>query len=154
MSSAFVRGVMRLLQFVWMQREAVRRARRHLHVHAAREHDVRQIRDVTGIRAQHFVARVDDRRQRDVERLADAGRDDDLRARVVVHAVQPVEVPRDGMPQLDEPVVGGVVRLAILDAANRGLANLVRRHEVRLPDAQRDHALHARKQVEEPPDPG
>ena len=56
--------------------------------------------------------------------------------------------------QLDETVVRRVVRLAVLDALDRGLSDLVGRDEIRLADAERDDALHAGEEVEEAPDAG
>ena len=136
-----------------MQRESVVGPRRHLDVLAAGDEHARQIRDVARVRAQHLVPWIDDRLEGDIQRLAHPRRHDDLGARVVVHSVQPLQVARDRVPQLDEAVVRRVVGLAVLEAADRRLPDVIRRHEVRLSDPERDHAVHARQQVEEAADP-
>ncbi len=143
-----------LLQVIGVEGEAVLGTRRHLRVRATGEENTREIGDVARIGAQHLVALIDDGGERDVQRFADAGGRDDLGAGVVVDAVQALQVARDGGAQLDEAIVGRVVGLAILDALDGGLANLVRGDEVRLAHAERDHALHAREEVKEAPDAG
>ena len=58
---------------------------------------------------------------------------EDLLGRVVADAVQPLEVIRQGPPQLDGPVVGGVVRAALAQALDAGLDDLARACRSRAP---------------------
>ena len=72
MSSAFVRGVMRCS--ISSGRSAKPSSARvgTCMYRAAGEQHARQVGDVAGIGAQHFVAGIEDRLERDVQRLADA----------------------------------------------------------------------------------
>jgi galactose-1-phosphate uridylyltransferase len=48
----------------------------------------------------------------------------------------------DGAAQFDRAEVRGVVRLALFERVNAGLADVPRRVKIRLADAERNHVLH------------
>jgi hypothetical protein len=101
-----------------------------------------------------LVAGVAGRPQREVDRLRRADGDQDLVLGRVADAVAALEVGRDGATQLERPVVAGVVGAALAQALDARLDHVARRVEVRLPDAQADHVVHGRRDVEEPADAG
>jgi hypothetical protein len=87
-------------------------------------------------------------------RLGDADRDDHLVLRAVAHRVVLLDVGGDRAAQLDQAEVRGVVGLALLEGVDRGLADVPGRVEVGLADAERDHVLHLRDDLEEVADAG
>ena len=90
------------------------------HRHAAGQADARRVGHEARLVVDHLVAGVDGRPQRGVHALRRADRDHQLGARVVGHAVTRLEVVGDQLAQLDHPAVGGVVRLARLQAGDGG----------------------------------
>ncbi len=58
----------------------------------------------------------------------------------------------DGLAQLDQAVVGGVVGLALGDGVEGGFGEALRSDEVGLPHAQRDDTLHVGYELEEAAD--
>ena len=74
--------------------------------------------------------------------------------RVVVDAVEAAEMGGDRLAQLRQAVVRGVGGQAVLDGADGGLADAVRRDEVGLADAERDDAVGGGDQLEEAADAG
>ncbi len=74
--------------------------------------------------------------------------------RVEPRAVQAFEMPGDGLAEGQQPVVRGVVGPAQLQCLDAPGGDDPRRGEVRLADAQRDHALRGLHQVEEAADAG
>ena len=106
------------------------------------------------LRHDHLVARVEQGGHRQVQRLADAYRDQDFAVRVVVDTVKRLEIGADGPAQLSRAGIGGVARLAVLEAGDAGLQDHVRRDEIRLADAEADDVLHRRGDVEKLADPG
>ena len=90
----------------------------------------------------------------ELEGLADAGGDHDLGRRVVADAVEALEVVGEGLSQLQEAVVRGVVGAALVQGADGGLGEMAGRVEVGLADAEGDDVLHAADEVEEAADAG
>ena len=80
--------------------EIVLHAAGDLHRHAARQDHLRLVGDEARGGDDHFVARVQDGGQRQVQRFRDAHGDDDLVDRVVAHAVQPLQVRGQRLAQL------------------------------------------------------
>ena len=119
-----------------------------------RENDRRRVRDVTGLVVQHLVARIDHRAQGQVQRLAHADGDEDFVLRVVGSLERLLHVARELLAQLEQAQVGRVVRRAPFQREERGFADVPRRIEVRLPDAETDDVLHRADDVEEVPDAG
>ena len=72
--------------------------------------------------------------------------------RVVLDATEPPGALGDELAQLEQAVVRGVMSVPGADRADRGLADLRRRHEVGFADPQGDDALRRRDEVEELPD--
>ena len=85
----------------------------------------------------------------DVEGLAGAARDHDLGGGVVRDAVQGLDLLAEGFAQLEETVVGGVVRLALLYALDGGTADGFRGYIIGFADAERDNVVDRTEQVEE-----
>jgi hypothetical protein len=133
--------------------ETVLPAGRHRHRDAAGEPHARLVGDVAGFRHDHLVAGVEQHPQRQVQALRDAGGDQALGARVVVGAVAAGQVGADQLAQPEQPGVGGVGGVAVLQGVDPGLADPPRGDEVRLADAQGDHVVHLRGDVEELADP-
>ena len=135
------------------QTEVVRGVGRHRHELTAGHARRRQIRHVARVRAEHFVAGVQQRAQGDVERLARPARDDDLVLRVVVDAVEPLDMRAQLLAQFKQAVVRGVVRVATLDAGDRCPANGLGGNVVRFAHAQRDHVVDRAEEVKKLADP-
>ncbi len=137
-----------------IQREVVIEARRHVHDGPAREHDRRHVCDVAGLVEDDLVAGIAGRAEGQVHGLRRADRDQDLARRVVADAVEPLQVIRQGPPQLDGPVVRGVVGAALAQALDAGLDDVAGRVEVGLADTEADDVVHRCRDVEEAPDTG
>jgi hypothetical protein len=105
--------------------------------------------DVARLVVEDLVARIEQRPQREVYRLRDADRHEDLVVGPVAERVVALHIRRDGPAQLEEPEVRGVVGLALLEGVDRGLADVPGRVEVRLADAERDDVPHLRDDLEE-----
>ena len=144
-------GAWRDLGFQHGAREAkaVLGARLDRHRHAVREEDRRAIGDVARLVVKHLVARVEQRPQRQVQRLADADRDEHLVVRVVFGAEVLADVAGQRAAQVEVAEVAGVMRRAAFEREDGGFAHVPGRVEVRLADAQADHVLHRRDDVEE-----
>ena len=120
---------------------------------AAGKDNARNIRDVRRVGHDDLVALVERRAQREVDGLGDADRHEDLRVGVVRDSPEPRGVLGDRLAERSDAVVRRVFRLAVLDRADGGLAESLRRREVGLADAERDDAFDAGHEVEEAPDP-
>src|SRR5207245_7573449 len=125
----------------------------HRYRDAAGQHDARHVGHVRGIRDDHFVAVVECRPQREIDRLGHADGHEDLALGVVPDASQLLGVLADRFAQRADAVVGRVLGLTLFDGPDRGLAEALGRDEVRLADPQRDDALGSRDQIEKAPDP-
>jgi len=124
------------------EREAVLRKRRHGHGDAVRERDARRIADVARLVIHHLVAGIDERAAGEVEAFADADGDDDFIFRRVDDVEILLDVFADGTAQFDEAEVGRVMRLALFERVDAGLADVPGRVEIRFADAERDGVLH------------
>ena len=142
------------LQHRARQAEPVVGARLDRHRHPVREQDRRPIRHVARLMVKHFVARVEQRPQRQVQRLAHADRDQHLVLRVVFGAKGLADIAGQGAAQFEVAEVAGVMRRAAFEGEDGGFAHVPGRVEVGLADAQADHVLHGRDQVEEIADAG
>ena len=105
--------------------------------------------DVAGVGAEDFVAVVDERAEGDVEGLTGAAGNDDLGGGVVGNAVERVQLLTEGFAELHEAVVGGVVRLALLDALDGGAADGFGGYIIGFTDAEGDNVVDGAEQVEE-----
>jgi hypothetical protein len=98
-----------------------------------RERDARMITDVTRLVEHHLVARIHERAESDIQRLTHA----DGHKNFVLGAVADVKilfnVAIDGAAQFDEAEVRGVMRFALFQRVNGGLADVPRRIEVGSP---------------------
>jgi hypothetical protein len=74
--------------------------------------------------------------------FADADGDDDLVFRRVADVEILLDVFADGAAQFDQAEVRGVMRLALFERVNAGLADVPGRVEIRFADAERDGVLH------------
>ncbi len=136
-----------------IQREVVLHAGRHEDGHPAVEDHRRLIGHVRGVVQDDLVARIDDGRHGRRHGLGRADRHADLTLRVVIHLIQPRQVPRDGPTQFERAVVAGVVGAPRPKRPHALLDDLWWGREVRLADAQADDVGHRGDHVEEPPDP-
>ncbi len=134
--------------------EAIFGAAGDFHRHAARQHHLRLVGDKAGRGDDDFVARVEQGGHGQVQGFGYAHADDELRLRVVGHAVQAVQVRRKRLAQLQAPGVGGVVRLPAVEGTDARLQNVLRGLEIRLADAQRDDIVHGGNDVEKAADAG
>ena len=82
--------------------ESVLSEARHGHRHAVGQRDAGRVADIARFVVNDLIAGIDDGPQRDVERLADADADEDLRLRIVAHAESPGDVAADGRTQLGQ----------------------------------------------------
>ncbi len=109
--------------------------------HAAGHQDGRSVAHEAGLVVDHFVAGIGDRAQSDVDGLADAHRHENLRLRIVFRAELARDIAADGLAQAGIAPVRRVVRLATLQGGHGLVAHRLRRVEVRLTHAQRNHVL-------------
>ena len=131
------------------QAETILGFRLHCERHAAGEKNRRAIRDVARLVIQHFLAGVDERTQREIQRLADADGDEHFVVGVVFRAEILGDVFGQRPAQFDVAEVAGVMRRATFKREDGGLADVPGRVEVGLANAQTDHVLHGRDDVEE-----
>ena len=89
-----------------------------------------------------LVAGVQHGAQQDVEGFGDADGAEDLGLGVVFRAVVTGDVAGDLLAELLGAAVVRVGRATFLEGSDRGLADVVRRDEVRLADAERHRVLH------------
>ena len=94
--------------------------------------------DPVGRRDDDLVARVQRGDKRVIEHLLAAGGDGDL-ARLVVEPVVPLELGADRLLQLRDAVGRGVARFPCVNRRLGRVPDILRRVEIRLPSAQRDH---------------
>ena len=134
--------------------EVVVVAGRDTHRNAARELDARRIRHEAGLVVDDFVAWIQDRAEAGVNRLGGANGDGQLANGVVGDAVSLLQVLGDQVAELQDPAVGGVVGLPVLEAVDGRPDDRLWRREVRLPDGQADHIAHLGQHVEESADSG
>ena len=141
-------------EFLRFQREAVLLAGLDRHRLAVGHDDARTVGNVAGLVVDHLFARIEQRAQREIDRLGHADGDEHLGRRVVRNVEEPADVARDRLAQRKQAEVRGVGRLAFFQRVDGGLADVPRGDEVRLADAQRDHAFAALHEFEEITDAG
>ncbi len=130
----------RLLERLGAQLEAVVLLARHQHRLAVGQRDDVRIADPARARDDDLVVLVQ-RRQHGIEdHLLAAGRDDDL-LRFVVDARVTEKLLRHGLAQHRRAGDIGIVRLVVLDGADRRVLDVARRVEVRFALRERDHVL-------------
>ena len=101
-----------------------------------------------------LVAGVERGGERQVERLGDADGDQYLAGRVIGLAIHPVQVLGEGAAEFYEARVGGIVGLSLLQRLYARLHDGLGGVEIGLSDAQADHVIHRRRDVEEATDAG
>ena len=106
------------------------------------ERDARSVAHVAGLVVEDLVAGVERRAQEDIERLGDADGPEDLGLGIVFRTVITGDVARDLLAELLGAAVVRVGSATLLKRSDRGLADMIRRDEVRLADAERDRVLH------------
>ena len=97
------------------------------------ERDARRIADVARLVIHDLVAGIDERAAGEIEPLADADGDDDFVFRRVADVEILLDVFVDGAAQFDEAEVGRVMRLALFERVDAGLADVPGRVEIRFP---------------------
>ena len=89
-----------------------------------------------------LVAGVQHGAQEDVEGFGDADGAEDLSLGIVLRSVVTGHVAGDLFAELLGAAVIRIGRAALLEGSDRGLADMIRRDEVRLADAERHRVLH------------
>ena len=90
------------------------------HRHAAGKNHLGRVGHETRLGHNHLVAGVHDGGQRQVQGFRNADRDEQFALGVVTHAVQALQVARQGLAQLDGAGVRGVSRLAAVERGDAG----------------------------------
>ena len=91
---------------------------------------------------EHFVAGIQQRPQGQIDRFGDTDRNEDFGERFIGNLKMPTHIVGDRAAKSREPEVRGVSSATSLQRENRRLANVPRRREIRLPDAQRNNIIH------------
>ena len=117
--------------------------------HAVGKEDGRPVGDVARLVVKHLIARVEQRAQGQVQRLAHTDGDQHLVLRVVIGAKHLADVAGQCAAQFQVAEIAGVVGGAAFEGKDGGFADMPGCVEVRLADAQADHVLHRRDDVEE-----
>ena len=91
---------------------------------------------------EHFVAGIQQRPQGQIDRFGDADRNEDFGERFIGNLKMPTHIVGDRAAKPGQPEIRGVASASALQGENRRLANVPRRREIRLPDAQRDDIVH------------
>ena len=136
-----------------IEREVVLVAGRDMPHDAAREDDGRHVGDVRRLVEDDLVTRVAGGAQREVDRLRGADRDQQLGRRVVVDAVQALQVAGQRLAELERPVVARVVGAPFAEALDARLHDRPGRVEIGLPHPEADDVVHRGEDVEEAADP-
>src|ERR1017187_7588390 len=98
---------------------------------------------------ENFVAGIDDGPQRDVQALAHTDRDEDFRIRIVLDLEGGLQVGADRLAELDQAEIGSVTGAPAFQREDGGFANMPRRDEPRLANAERHDIVHRLDDVEE-----
>src|ERR1035438_7276559 len=98
---------------------------------------------------ENFVAGIDDGPQRDVQALAHTDRDEDFRIRIVLDLEGGLQVGADRLAELDQAEIGSVTVASAFEREDGGFANMPRRDEPRLANAERHDIVHRLDDVEE-----
>ncbi len=93
----------------------------NFHRDATRQHGLGLVGHETGRWDDQFIAWVEQRRGCQVKRFRPAHRDDDLGLRVVLHLVMQVEMGRQGLAQVQDPGIGGVMGIPVPQRGDPGL---------------------------------
>ena len=121
----------------------------HAHGSSARENHAGAVADIAGFRHQHLVAGGKHGPQGYVNGFAGAHGDDHLRVRVVRRVIAPLQITADLLTQRQQTAIGRILRLAVHNAVNGGIADVIRRNEVRLAHAEGNRVLHGGGQIKE-----
>ena len=136
-----------------IQRKIVFLVGRHRDRHAVCHPDFGVIGDIAGFVVDDLVARIRDRADCQVQRLADADRDDAFMHRIIFHLVIFRHIVADGFAQREQAQIGGVARMAAFQRVDRPLPDRPRRDEIRFSDSEGDHIVHRVDQFEKVADP-
>ena len=104
--------------------------------------------DVAGLADDYLVARVQDAAEGRVHALARSDRDDYLFLGIVESPIA-LQIAGDFLAQLDEPPVGGVARLPLLQVVEGFFPHEPGGGKVRLADGQGNHVVMADEHLEE-----
>ena len=109
----------------------------------------RFVADERGLGNDDLVASFHQRAEREVDRLAAADGDERLCLRFICNAKASFVVFGDFFQQVCKAAVGRIPCSALLQTADALVADVPRRLEVGLADAQRDHVLHLIRDIKE-----
>jgi len=115
-----------------------------------RQRDRRGVGNITGLMVKDGLAGIEDGAQGEVDRLAHADRDENLRIRIVGRPEDFPHIPGDFAAQLQAPEIGRVPRPPVLQRVNGCFPHTPRGGGIRLADAQGDDVpafLHQLKKV-------
>ncbi len=111
-----------------------------------------RIRHKAGLWNEDFVAGIQNGEHGCLHRLAHAHGGKHLRLHVVRHAISILQIGYDRLAKVLASGVGGVTCGAVVERVDTGLHSGLRRHEVGLTNAQRDHIIHGGGNLKEAPD--
>ena len=144
----------RLFQRLGGQHEVVGFAGGHGHRAAACEDHAGGVADIAGFWHQYLFAGVEQSPQRQINALAGPYRDQNFILGVIGNMETVVHIGGDLLPQFQKAPVAGVLGLAVQNAVDGRVADVVGRDEVRLANAQRDRAGDGGRHIEEFADAG
>ena len=130
-----------LLQFLRRQTESVLRLQWNRYRNSPAQLHAGNVGHIGGFNHQHFVSRIHQRTQRQINPLACTHCNKDL-IRPVIVQIELFQILRCRRTQLHGTAVVGVLRLGAPDGGDRRLPDMLRRLEVRLPDAKRQSPVH------------
>ncbi len=143
-----------LLEPLGCQPEPVLEGGRHRHRLGPGQRDHGPVRHVARLVIGDLHAGLGHGPNRQIQPLAHPDGHQNLGVRVVGHPERALHVGRDRPPQLERAPVGGVAGGPVIEGKDRSLANLPRRDEVGLADAEADHVLPRADDLEEVADSG
>ena len=135
------------------QRKTVLSLGLNRHRNPMRHDDARAVGHIARLVIDHFIARVHQRAQGEIDGFGNAHGDQNLTRRIIADVKEILDIPRNRASQCQGAEVRGVGRLAFFQRINRRLANVPRRREIRLAHTQRNHIvapLHQFKEIANP----
>ncbi len=115
---------------------------------AAGERDLSLEVRVARVGDEHLVPRIDPDQEREQQRLHGADRHEDLRGRVNPVAIDVLDLLRDGLAEIEVPLVRRVLGEAVAERLAGSLDDVRRGREARLAHRQADGPGHAGRHVE------
>ena len=120
--------------------------------HTARHPGTGHIGHIARLRNQHLITRIQHDPHGHVNGLGAADGHHGFLHGIIVHAVLPLHIGGNLLPQLPETRIGGIEGASLLQGMNALLPDMPGSIKVRLAHAQRDGILHFRHNIEELPD--